>query len=97
MRPSGVGPPWSLQSSADVAPSGIGSSSSGAWAAPCGQAMEEEEDPEQPGTRSSTTTLDEEPCANQYIVIKILTSRDRPCVFFDGGILSRASRDWSPA
>ncbi|KAK5907743.1 hypothetical protein CesoFtcFv8_005559 [Champsocephalus esox] len=67
------------------------------WAAPCGQAMEEEKDPGQPGTRSGTTTLDEEPCANQYIVIKILTSRDRPCVFFDGRILSGASRDWRPS
>ncbi|XP_034005335.1 uncharacterized protein LOC117497457 [Trematomus bernacchii] len=46
---------------ADVAPSGIGSSSSGAGATPCGQAIEEEEDPGQPGTSSSTTTLDEEP------------------------------------
>ena len=50
-----------LMDSADVAPSGIGSSSSGAGAAPCGQAIEEEEDPGQPGTSSSTTTLDEEP------------------------------------
>ncbi|KAI9525178.1 hypothetical protein NQZ68_009381 [Dissostichus eleginoides] len=63
MRPSGVGPPWSLQpmDSADVAPSGIGSSSSGAGAAPCDQAIEEEEDPGQPGKSSTTTTLDEEP------------------------------------
>ncbi|XP_034096646.1 uncharacterized protein LOC117562844 isoform X3 [Gymnodraco acuticeps] len=58
-RPS-MEPPV-LMDSADVAPSGIGSSSSGAGAAPCGQAMEEEEDPGQPGTSSSTTTLDEEP------------------------------------
>ncbi|XP_033991068.1 uncharacterized protein LOC117486669 [Trematomus bernacchii] len=58
-RPS-MEPPV-LMDSADVTPSGIGSSSSGAGAAPCGQAIEEEEDPGQPGTSSSTTTLDEEP------------------------------------
>ncbi|KAK5935894.1 hypothetical protein CgunFtcFv8_021211 [Champsocephalus gunnari] len=58
-RPS-MEPPV-LMDSADVAPCGIGSSSSGAGAAPCGQAIEEEEDPGQPGTSSSTTTLDEEP------------------------------------
>ncbi|KAI9518467.1 hypothetical protein NQZ68_036918, partial [Dissostichus eleginoides] len=46
---------------ADVAPSGIGSSSSGAGAAPCGQAIEEEEDPGQPGTSSSTYWMKSHP------------------------------------